>query len=261
MGKIIRKGIEYSGGSAGGGGGASSWQDLENKPFETLSDNFEVEDGELDIAKDIALVGTPTAPDPDKTDGTATRIATSGYVTRSIADAIKDIVGIKFEKVETLPSEGKTGIIYLVPKTPAGTSDIYTEYYWIPPVNPYYLMQPFGTPANTYKILLETYNDIANGILESYSFNAHSDYVVTLRLVDGEVKVSYSHIPDRWYSISRDWNKTATPKMMLTGGEPGKWEILGDTSIDLSNYVSFDDISEMTTTEVQTAWDAKFKTT
>lgn len=128
-----------------------------------------------------ALTGAPTAPDADKTDGTATRIATSGYVTRTIADAIKDITGIKFEKYASfndLPATGKNGIIYLVPKTPAGTTNIYTEYYWVAPVD----------------------------------------------------------------------------------DTPGFYEKLGDTSIDLSNYVSFDDISEMATTEVQAAWDAKFPT-
>lgn len=133
-----------------------------------------------------ALTGAPTAPDADKTDGTATRIATSGYVTRTIADAIKDITGIKFEKYASfndLPTIGKNGVIYLVPKTSAGTTNIYTEYYWVAGENP--------------QLHLES---------------------------------------------------------------AGFYEKLGDTTIDLSNYVTFDDIVEMATSEVQAAWDAKFPT-
>ena len=47
-----------------------------------------------------------------------------------VQNAVSAITGIKFEKVEVLPATGVVGTIYLVPKTPAATNNVYTEYYW-----------------------------------------------------------------------------------------------------------------------------------
>lgn len=54
---------------------------------------------------------------------------TSSQVASAIQDALKNVVGIKYEKVNSLPSTGKDGVIYLVPKEGA-TQDSYAEYIW-----------------------------------------------------------------------------------------------------------------------------------
>lgn len=55
----------------------------------------------------------------------------SDYTTKAYVDeAISGITGLKYEIVDTLPSTGETGTIYLVPKT-AETRDIYNEYIWV----------------------------------------------------------------------------------------------------------------------------------
>lgn len=40
-----------------------------------------------------------------------------------------------------------------------------------------------------------------------------------------------------------------------------KFEILGDTTVDLSNYLMIDDVEELATTEIQAAWDSVFNPT
>ena len=55
----------------------------------------------------------------------------NNYATTEYVDeAIGGITGLKYEIVDTLPSTGETGTIYLVPKT-AETRDIYNEYIWV----------------------------------------------------------------------------------------------------------------------------------
>lgn len=68
-----------------------------------------------------------------------TALANSGdpYTTESdvdsaIAAAIAEITQFDFEIVQALPQTGEKGIIYLVPKTGAGT-DVYDEYLWVTP--------------------------------------------------------------------------------------------------------------------------------
>ena len=48
-----------------------------------------------------------------------------------IDDAIKDITGIEFRKVNSLPTTGENGVIYLLPKTTTSTDNVYEEYIWI----------------------------------------------------------------------------------------------------------------------------------
>ena len=55
----------------------------------------------------------------------------SSYATQTYVDeAIGGITGMSYSVVSTLPSTGKAGVIYLVPKT-AETKDIYNEYIWV----------------------------------------------------------------------------------------------------------------------------------
>lgn len=50
-------------------------------------------------------------------------------VTNAINEAIKDVVGVKFEVVQELPGEGKPGVIYLKKSSIDGGD--YAEYIWI----------------------------------------------------------------------------------------------------------------------------------
>lgn len=47
-----------------------------------------------------------------------------------VQDTIKELGGISFKIVESLPESGEGNIIYLVPKTSAETDDVYDEYIW-----------------------------------------------------------------------------------------------------------------------------------
>ena len=56
-----------------------------------------------------------------------TKVATTAFVTKAVADGIASITGIDFQIVQTLPTTGEKGVIYLVPNS--GTApNIYDEY-------------------------------------------------------------------------------------------------------------------------------------
>ena len=55
---------------------------------------------------------------------------TAKDVTDAINEAIGGLTGISFEVVETLPTRGKTGVIYLVAHS-HGAGDNYDEYVWL----------------------------------------------------------------------------------------------------------------------------------
>ena len=55
---------------------------------------------------------------------------TAKNVTDAINEAIGGLTGISFEVVETLPTQGKTGTIYLISHS-HGTKDNYDEYIWL----------------------------------------------------------------------------------------------------------------------------------
>lgn len=62
-------------------------------------------------------------------------IAGKGYQTQSqvqslINSAVGNITSIKYEKVNSLPTSGSNGVIYLVAHS-HGTQDIYDEYIWL----------------------------------------------------------------------------------------------------------------------------------
>ena len=75
------------------------------------------------------FTGTPKAPTASAGTNT-TQIATTAFVATAIANAISGITGISFEVVQTLPSTGDTGTIYLVAHS-HGTQDIYDEYIYV----------------------------------------------------------------------------------------------------------------------------------
>ena len=60
----------------------------------------------------------------------STKIATTAFVTKAVADGIASMTGISFEIVQTLPSTGEPGTIYLVSHGGTGTN-VYDEYIYV----------------------------------------------------------------------------------------------------------------------------------
>lgn len=60
----------------------------------------------------------------------STKVATTAFVGTAIANALAEITGIKFEIVQTLPTTGENGTIYLVSHGGTGTN-IYDEYVYV----------------------------------------------------------------------------------------------------------------------------------
>lgn len=56
---------------------------------------------------------------------------TSAQVQSAINAALNGITGIDFQVVESLPSTGTIGTIYLVAKSTSGTNNIYTEWIYV----------------------------------------------------------------------------------------------------------------------------------
>ena len=56
--------------------------------------------------------------------------ASSAAVYKYVADKLKNIGGISFKMVDSLPETGDTKYIYLLPKTKAETQNSYDEYIW-----------------------------------------------------------------------------------------------------------------------------------
>ena len=79
------------------------------------------------------FTGTPSAPTAASGTNT-TQIATTAFVktavSGAIADAVADITQFKFSVVESLPTTGVVGTIYLI-KHSHTTSDGYDEYIWL----------------------------------------------------------------------------------------------------------------------------------
>lgn len=96
------------------------------------------EGGEPNTIETIKLNGTALTPDASK----AVNIASSSLAGYGIADAytktqtdqaiqtaIGSLTQISYQKVDTLPSTGSPGVIYLVAHS-HGTQDVYDEYIW-----------------------------------------------------------------------------------------------------------------------------------
>ena len=71
-----------------------------------------------------------TVPTDNSTLTNGAGYQTAKNVTDAINEAIGGLIGISFEVVETLPTQGKTGTIYLIAHS-HGTRDNYDEYIWL----------------------------------------------------------------------------------------------------------------------------------
>lgn len=79
------------------------------------------------------FTGTPKAPTAAAGTNT-TQIATTAFVTAAIAAAIAGVTQISFSVVNSLPSTGSVGVIYLVPNSGSGTNTK-DEYIWLADLN------------------------------------------------------------------------------------------------------------------------------
>lgn len=83
-------------------------------------------------------------------------------VTQLKTKIIEDITTFHFEIVQALPTTDiQTNIIYLVPKSPSGTNDIYTEYVYI---------------NNAWEKIGETQIDLSNYVTNTSLQNTLSTY-------------------------------------------------------------------------------------
>lgn len=75
------------------------------------------------------FTGSPNAP--TATAGTnTTQIATTAFVATAVANALTGITSFEFSVVETLPTTGSKGIIYLVSNN-GSNNNIYDEFIWV----------------------------------------------------------------------------------------------------------------------------------
>ena len=56
---------------------------------------------------------------------------TASDVSSAIAAAVGDITSFEYQVVQSLPATGEAGVVYLVPKSSAGTSNAYDEYIYV----------------------------------------------------------------------------------------------------------------------------------
>lgn len=82
----------------------------------------------------ISAIGTFIKGKIPIVDGTITQnsnnAASVAAVYQYVTEKMAEIGGISFKMVSSLPTAGEPQYIYLVPKTSAGTQDIYDEYIW-----------------------------------------------------------------------------------------------------------------------------------
>lgn len=74
------------------------------------------------------FTGTPKAPTATKGDNSTT-IATTAFVTTAVTEGLNGITGIEYQKVNSLPTTGAKGVIYLVSNNGSG-QNVYDEYIW-----------------------------------------------------------------------------------------------------------------------------------
>lgn len=96
--------------------------------YQTASDVSSAISGKANLDSPT-FTGTPKAPTAAA--GTSSKqIATTEFVGTAITNAISGITGISFEIVQTLPTTGAAGTIYLLSHGGAGTN-IYDEYIYV----------------------------------------------------------------------------------------------------------------------------------
>lgn len=172
MGKIVKNGVDYTGGS-----GVSSYNELNDKPQingVTLSGN-----------KTPDALGLVTKAVNDLVNY---YLKTETYSKTEVDTIVTAIKNSRFEVVATLPtSDIKTNVIYLVPKADAKSGDIKDEY-----------INLDGTTAGWEKIG-STDIDLSNYVSEDDLNTALADYTtttdLTALLANKQDKLQYSTLP------------------------------------------------------------------
>lgn len=145
-----------------------------------------------------------------------------------------------FEVVASLPTTDiKTNVIYLVPKLVA--------------INGYYN----GT-ANS-DVYVSTGDDTTL-TYDKYVYDTTAGYYVFNETITGtNAETIKGHIDDGTYSkisvnaASKESQNIKTEYINLNGTTAG-WEKIGDTEIDLSGYVKYEDLKEITLAEINQMW-------
>lgn len=75
---------------------------------------------------------------------------TASQVTTIVNNALADMTGIKFEIVDSLPTQGIVGTIYLVKSNTSDTNDVYDEYFWVASTQKYEFMGTTSPDLSNY---------------------------------------------------------------------------------------------------------------
>ena len=110
--------------------------------------SFYAQYGEANKINTIAVNGTVVNPDTSKKVSITvpTNVSqlsndssyqTASQVSTAIATAVGKITGISFSIVESLPTTGQNGVIYLIAHSHSDSGDSYDEYAWIASASKY----------------------------------------------------------------------------------------------------------------------------
>ncbi len=154
-------------------------------------------------------------------------------------DELIELAG-HFIVVPTLPTTDiKTNAIYLVPKLNA--------------VNGYYN----GTANSDVYV---SAGDDTTPAYDKYTYDSTAGYYIFAENVTGaDAETIKGYIDDDTYSavtvnaVSRENQNIKTEYINLDGTTSG-WEKIGDTELDLSGYIKYEDLTEITLAEINAMW-------
>lgn len=166
---------------------------------------------------------------------------------KKIFQTFSKITGVEFQKVEVLPeaSEGKVGVIYLLPNEGEG-NNIYDEYIWIA-----------STDSNlTYKGVIST---------EDGSIDIDSDVISTKLTAPGVYTFAYdgekwiddngevANLNELGITVNDPSGKLATAdEIIINADASGTFEKIGTTEISLEGYVREEQLLEITEEQIDT---------
>ena len=115
--------------SATGGGTADSvdWENIQDKP--TTIAGYGIIDASISGQTITLGSNSVTVPTNNNELTNGAGYQTASEVQSAISDAIGDITGFEFQIVDSLPSTGENGVIYLISNSGTG-QNIYDEYIW-----------------------------------------------------------------------------------------------------------------------------------
>lgn len=115
--------------SATGGGTADSvdWKNVQDKP--TTIAGYGITDASISNKTITLGSNSVTVPTNNNELTNGAGYQTASQVQSAISDAVGDITGFEFQIVDSLPSTGENGVIYLISNSGTG-QNIYDEYIW-----------------------------------------------------------------------------------------------------------------------------------